>query len=141
MLYFSAVVASGASFAYLVDAHGSTGAVHIVALSTCAMTVLQYGMAFCTNRIVFAHGVRASLFVLGACQAACLLAAAAMYVFGKRVRSFVRVHFLISNLGVKMADARRTRMQYWQIARHPHLFPTTLPASKDTPSVAGPQNE
>ena len=94
ILYFSAAVSSGTSFAYLVDTHGPTGAVHIFALANCVMVVLEYSAAFCANYIVIARGVRASLLVLGAGQVVCWLAAVAMYVFGKRVRSFVSILLL-----------------------------------------------
>ncbi|KAM5535242.1 hypothetical protein V8D89_011048 [Ganoderma adspersum] len=115
MLYFSAVVVSATSFAYLVNAHGPTGAMHIVTLANCVMVVLEYGSAFCANRIVLAHGVHVSLLVLGACQAACLLVSVAMYVFGKRVRSF--------------------------LARHPRLFQGSLLTSEEPQSAAGLETE
>ena len=109
MLYFSAVVSSGTSFAYLVDTHGPTGAVHIVALANCVMVMLEYGAAFCANRIVLARGVRASLLVLGAGQAVCWLAAVAMYVFGKRVRSFVSVFLHLLGPGRRLNGLRIPR--------------------------------
>ena len=143
MLYFSAVVSSGTSFAYLVDTHGPTGAVHIVALANCVMVMLEYGAAFCANRIVLARGVRASLLVLGAGQAVCWLAAVAMYVFGKRVRSFVSVFLhLLSPSSRSRTEAERPANTA-QIARHPQFFreDLNLSAGDSSQSMAGVQAE
>ena len=78
-----------------VETHGSTGAAHIVALANSVMALLEYGASFCANRVVLACGVHTSLLDLGAGQFVCWLSAVTMYVFEKRVRSFVRVQIAI----------------------------------------------
>ncbi|KAH9884634.1 MFS general substrate transporter [Cubamyces lactineus] len=95
MLNFSIVVSGSAAVTYLLDTHG-TNALHILALSNFGKNMVLYGSTFFANGMVLSRGVKVSLLILGACQAFCWLASIPMYIFGKRVRSF--------------------------LARHPHLF-------------------
>ena len=88
MLCFSLVVSGASALAYLLDTHGANGA-HIFALTDVARAATHYSSTFFANGRVRAAGVERALLVLGACQAACALAAVPMYVCGKRVRSFV----------------------------------------------------
>ncbi|PIL31129.1 MFS general substrate transporter [Ganoderma sinense ZZ0214-1] len=76
---------------YLIDTHGAN-AVHIITLVMFARNILSYGATFFANRVVLARGVNVFLFVLAACEAACWLMSVVMYVFGKRVRSFIARH-------------------------------------------------
>ncbi|KAM5538357.1 hypothetical protein V8D89_007959 [Ganoderma adspersum] len=111
MTYFSIVVASATRVAYVIDTHGAHAS-HIIALTESAMNVLVYGTTFFANGVVLSAGVKRTLLVVGACQMACFLTCVPVYVFGKRVRSF--------------------------IARHPRLFgggsAGVLPASSDSGS-------
>ena len=91
MINFSLVTSSGITVAYLIDTHGA-GASHIIALADFARAMLSYGVTFFANGIVLARGVKVSLLIVGACQAACWLASVPMYVYGKRVRTFVSVY-------------------------------------------------
>ncbi|KAM5538316.1 hypothetical protein V8D89_007918 [Ganoderma adspersum] len=102
MLNFSMVVSGGAAVTYLLDTHGAN-ALHILSITNFAKNMVLYGSTFFANGIIVSRGVKLSLLILGACQAACWLASVPMYVYGKRVRSF--------------------------IARHPRLFRGDLPAS------------
>ena len=90
MLYFSLVISNGTSIAYLIDAHGSRS-VHVMALIDCTKGVISYGATFFTNGVVLSRGIKVSLLILCACQAACWLVSVPMYVYGKRVRSFVSI--------------------------------------------------
>ncbi|KAI0652733.1 MFS general substrate transporter [Trametes meyenii] len=101
MLNFSMVVSGSAAVTYLLDTHGAN-ALHILALSNFGKNMVLYGSTFFANGMVLSRGVKVSLLILGACQAFCWLASIPMYVFGKRVRSF--------------------------IARHPHVFRGELPS-------------
>ncbi|KAI0640296.1 MFS general substrate transporter [Trametes polyzona] len=100
MLNFSMVVSGSAAVTYLLDTHGPN-ALHILALSNFGKNMVLYGSTFFANGMVLSRGVKVSLLILGACQAFCWLASIPMYIFGKRVRSF--------------------------IARHPHIFRGELP--------------
>ncbi|KAL1950905.1 hypothetical protein VTO73DRAFT_54 [Trametes versicolor] len=95
MLNFSMVVSGSAAVTYLLDTHGPN-ALHILALSNFGKNMVLYGSTFFANGMVLSRGVKVSLLILGACQAFCWLASVPMYIYGKRVRSF--------------------------IARHPHMF-------------------
>ena len=90
MTHFSLVISGGTSLAYLIDTHGAS-ATHVIALNDFAKGMISYGASFIANRIVVTLGVKDSLLILGACQAACLLLVIPMYVYGKRIRSFVSV--------------------------------------------------
>ncbi|EJF67464.1 MFS general substrate transporter [Dichomitus squalens LYAD-421 SS1] len=102
MLNFSIVVSGSASVTYLLDTHRAN-ALHVFALSNFGKNMVLYASTFFANGIILSRGVKVSLLILGACQAACWAASVPMYIYGKRVRSF--------------------------IARHPQLFQGDLPAS------------
>ena len=89
------VISGSASVTYLLDAHGAN-AVHCLAISNFSKNMVLYGTTFFANGMVVNRGVKVSLLVLGACQAFCWLASVPMYIFGKRVRSFVRAFRLLS---------------------------------------------
>lgn len=74
---------------YLLDTHGHN-AIHIVSLITVLRQAVTYGASFFANGVVQSRGVTTSLYILAACQGFCWLSAIPMYIFGKRVRSFVR---------------------------------------------------
>ncbi|TBU58126.1 MFS general substrate transporter [Dichomitus squalens] len=103
MLNFSMVVSGSAAVTYLLDTHRAN-ALHILSITNFAKNMVLYGSTFFANGIVISRGVKVALLILGACQAFCWLASVPMYIYGKRVRSF--------------------------IARHPRLFRGDLPASK-----------
>ena len=88
LIFFGSVTSRGTALAYLIDTH-STNATYIIALNDFARCMLSYGATFFANGIVLRRGVKISLVILGACQAACWVLAIPMYVYGKRVRSFV----------------------------------------------------
>ena len=88
LIYFSFVITGGTTLAYLIDTHGAS-ATHVIALNDFTKGMISYSMTFVANGIVVARGVKVSLLTLGACQAGCLLLVVPMYVYGKRVRSFV----------------------------------------------------
>ena len=88
MLNFSMVVSGGAAVTYLLDTHGAN-ALHILSITNFAKNMVLYGSTFFANGIIVSRGVKVSLLILGACQAVCWLASVPMYVYGKRVRSFV----------------------------------------------------
>ena len=88
MVYFS-ILASGTTMnAYLIDTHGSN-AFHVLSLNHFASSVISYGTTFFANGLVLSAGIKRTLLVLGALQTAFWLSWIPMYVFGKRVRSFV----------------------------------------------------
>ena len=86
--YFSIVVSSATRVAYLIDTHAARAA-HIIALTESAMSAVIFSAAFFANRVVLYAGVPRTIVVVAGVQAACWLACVPMYVFGKRVRSFV----------------------------------------------------
>ncbi len=88
MINFSMVVSASAAVTYLLDTHGSN-AVHCLAISNFAKNMVLYGSTFFANGMVENRGVKVALLILGACQAFCWLASVPMYIFGKRVRSYV----------------------------------------------------
>ena len=95
MLNFSMVVSGSTAIVYLLDTHGAN-ALHILALSNFSKNMVLYGSTFFANGMVQNRGVTVSLFILAACQGFCWLATIPMYLFGKRVRSYVRsVDFVI----------------------------------------------
>ncbi|KAM5538339.1 hypothetical protein V8D89_007941 [Ganoderma adspersum] len=91
MLYFSAIVTGSACVTYLLDAHGPN-ALHVLAITDSIRSFVLYGTTFFANGVILRGGVKRSLLVLGACQAACWLSSLPMYVYGKRVRSFIARH-------------------------------------------------
>ena len=92
MTAFSLSVCTGAAVTYLLDTHGAN-ALHILSLTNAAREMVLYGSTFFANGFILSHGVKVSLLVIGACQAVCALACIPMYVYGKRVRSFVSSNF------------------------------------------------
>lgn len=82
------VVSGSAAVTYLLDMHGEN-ALHVLALSNFGKNMVLYGFTFFANGMIQRRGVRTSLLILAGCQAACWLASIPMYIFGKRVRSFV----------------------------------------------------
>ncbi|CDO77295.1 hypothetical protein BN946_scf184753.g45 [Trametes cinnabarina] len=108
MLNFSMVVSGSAAVTYLLDTHGEN-ALHILALSNFGKNMVLYGSTFFANGMVLSRGVKVSLLILGACQAFCCLASVPMYIFGKRVRSFIARHPQVfgRNLPVEESVTRR----------------------------------
>ena len=98
MLYFSTLASSTTMNAYLIDTHGSN-AFHVLSLNHFAAAMIAYGTTFFANGLVLSAGVRRTLLVLGALQAACWLSWIPMYVFGKRVRSFVSARISVRFFG------------------------------------------
>ena len=88
MTYFSIVVSNATRTAYLIDTHGSNAS-HIIALTEFVTNLIAYGTTFFANRVVLSAGLKRTLLVVAAVQAACCLTCVPMYVLGKRVRSFV----------------------------------------------------
>lgn len=86
------VVSGSAAVTYLLDTHREN-ALHILAGTNFAKNMVLYGSTFFANGIVLSRGVKAALLILGACQAFCWLATVPMYIYGKRVRSFVSCIF------------------------------------------------
>ncbi|PIL31059.1 MFS general substrate transporter [Ganoderma sinense ZZ0214-1] len=109
MVSLSLVVSSSTVIAYVIDTHGANAS-HIVALSECAVNLISFGATFFANGVVLSAGVKRTLLVVAACQAACWVTCIPMYVYGKRARSF--------------------------IARHPRLFPAHADLSpSETPNL------
>ncbi|KAI1791956.1 major facilitator superfamily domain-containing protein, partial [Ganoderma leucocontextum] len=102
MINFSTIVSDGAAVAYLIDTHGANS-LHVLSITQFARGIISYSATFFANGIILSRGVKSCLLVLGACQAVCWLSCIPMYVYGKRVRSF--------------------------IARHPRLFRGDLPST------------
>lgn len=88
MANFSMIVSGSAAVTYLLDTHREN-ALHILAMSNFAKNMVLYGFTFFANGMIAKRGVKVSLLILAACQAACWLASVPMYIYGKRVRSFV----------------------------------------------------
>ncbi|KAF4611520.1 hypothetical protein D9613_004113 [Agrocybe pediades] len=91
MANFSMVVAGSAAVTYLLDTHREN-ALHVLALSNFGKNMVLYGFTFFANGMIARKGVKISLLILAACQAACWLASVPMYIYGKRVRSFIARH-------------------------------------------------
>ncbi|KAI0801478.1 MFS general substrate transporter [Fomes fomentarius] len=91
MLNFSMVVSGSAAVTYLLDTHRAN-ALHILALSNFGKNMVLYASTFFANGMVLSRGVKVSLLILGGCQAFCWLASVPMYIYGKRVRSFIARH-------------------------------------------------
>lgn len=97
MANFSMVVSGSAAVTYLLDTHREN-ALHILALSNFGKNMVLYGFTFFANGMIARKGVKTSLLILAGCQAACWLASIPMYIFGKRVRSFVSDSFGCSDV-------------------------------------------
>ncbi|KAM5538328.1 hypothetical protein V8D89_007930 [Ganoderma adspersum] len=108
MVHFSLIVTGTTRVAHLIDTHGAN-ALHVMVLTECVRDLLAYGATFFVNGVILSAGVKRTLLALGILQAVLSLTCIPMWVFGKRVRSF--------------------------IARHPRLFRGDLPAT-DTPQVS-----
>ncbi|PIL31061.1 MFS general substrate transporter [Ganoderma sinense ZZ0214-1] len=91
LTYFGIAIASATRVAYVIDTHGAHAA-HIVALTEAAQDLLVYGSTFFANGVVLSAGVRRTLLAVAALQAACWATCVPVYVFGKRVRSFIARH-------------------------------------------------
>jgi MFS family permease len=91
MANFSMVVSGAAAVTYLLDTHREN-ALHILALSNFGKNMVLYGFTFFANGMIASRGVRVSLLILAGCQCACWLASIPMYIYGKRVRSFIARH-------------------------------------------------
>ncbi|KAF8079194.1 MFS general substrate transporter [Lyophyllum atratum] len=91
MANFSMVVSGAAAVTYLLDTHGPD-ALHVLALSNFSKNIVLYAFTFFANGMVENRGVKVSLLILAALQAFCWLASFPMYVYGKRVRSFIARH-------------------------------------------------
>ena len=120
------VVSGSAAVTYLLDTHRAN-ALHILALSNFGKNMVLYASTFFANGIILSHGVKVSLLILGGCQAVCWAASVPMFVFGKRVRSFVSIC-----IGCCFRELRflACRLIWLQIARQPQLFQGDLPASE-----------
>lgn len=121
MLNFSMVVSGSAAVTYLLDTHGPN-ALHILALSNFGKNMVLYGSTFFANGMVLSRGVKVSLLILGACQAFCWLASVPLYIYGKRVRSFVSGLVSPCHPSWRFCGVRPTLTEIRQIARHPHMF-------------------
>ncbi|EMD31134.1 hypothetical protein CERSUDRAFT_100685 [Gelatoporia subvermispora B] len=91
MQNFSMVVSGSAAITYLLDTHRQN-ALHILALTNFGKNMVLYASTFFANGIIVDRGVRVSLLIFGACQLACWTASIPMYIYGKRVRSFIARH-------------------------------------------------
>ncbi|THH31940.1 hypothetical protein EUX98_g2249 [Antrodiella citrinella] len=91
MLNFSMVVSGTTAVVYLLDTHGAN-ALQIFALSNFLKNMVLYGSTFFANGMVQNRGVTVSLFILAGCQGVCWLASIPMFIFGKRVRSYIARH-------------------------------------------------
>lgn len=85
---FSMVTSGSAAVTYLLDTHGRNS-IHCFALSNFFKNLILYGFTFFANGMVLNRGVKVSLLILAACQTFCWLSSIPMYIYGKRVRSFV----------------------------------------------------
>ena len=88
------VVSGSAAVTYLLDTHRAD-ALHILAVTNFAKNMVLYASTFFANGIILSRGVKVSLLILGACQSVCWSASVPMYIYGKRVRSFVSTPSLI----------------------------------------------
>ncbi|KII93279.1 hypothetical protein PLICRDRAFT_385585 [Plicaturopsis crispa FD-325 SS-3] len=88
---FSIVVSGSATVTYLLDTHG-TDALHSLAITNFFKNMVIYALSFFINGIVASRGVETTLLILAGCQAFCWLSCIPMYIYGKRVRSFIARH-------------------------------------------------
>ena len=113
---FSNAIAYGTAVTYLFDAHGAD-AQHILSLTNAARQLILYGSTFFADGFILSHGVKVSLLILGACQAVSLLLCIPMYVYRKRVRSFVSIHsftgicFIVPSVLVAMRGGGTTNAE------------------------------
>lgn len=97
MLNFSMIVSGSAAITYLLDTHGPN-AVHCLAISNFSKNMVLYGSTYFANGMVENRGVKVALLILGACHTFCFLGSIPMYIFGKRVRSFVSLFLIFTRL-------------------------------------------
>ncbi|OCH90552.1 MFS general substrate transporter [Obba rivulosa] len=114
MANFSMVVSGSAAVTYLLDTHRHD-ALHVLALTNFMKNMVLYASTFFANGIIVDRGVKVSLMIFGACQLACWAASIPMYIYGKRVRSYVGI--ILSLLHSSLNVLR-------QLARHPRLYGT-----------------
>ncbi|CAL1694911.1 unnamed protein product [Somion occarium] len=88
MLNFSMIISGSAAVTYLLDTHGPN-ALHCLTISNFSKNMVLYGTTFFANGMVLNRGVRTSLLILGGCHGFCWLFSIPMYIFGKRVRSYI----------------------------------------------------
>ncbi|TFK70466.1 MFS general substrate transporter [Pluteus cervinus] len=98
MANFSIILSTSAAVTYLLDTHG-VNALHVLALSNFSKNIVLYAFTFFANGMVEDRGVRVSLLILAAGQAFCWLASFPMYIYGKRVRSFIARHPRLFTIG------------------------------------------
>ncbi|KAF5356150.1 hypothetical protein D9756_003690 [Leucocoprinus leucothites] len=98
MANFSMVMTGSAVITYMLDTHGPN-ALHVLAIVNFLKNMVLYGFTFFANGMVAQRGVKTSLLILAGCQAFCWLSSIPMYIFGKRVRSFIARHPGIFTIG------------------------------------------
>nr|VWO97948.1 Chitin synthase F (EC [Ganoderma boninense] len=72
MTHLSFVVSGSTRIAYVIDTHGANAS-HVIALTEFVMHAVSYGATFFANRLILAAGVKRTLLVVAAIQAACWL--------------------------------------------------------------------
>jgi len=90
MVNFSMVVSGSAAVTYLLDTH-KENALNILAVTNFIKNMILYGFTFFSNGMIAKRGVKVSLLIFAGCQAVCWLSCIPMYIYGKRVRSYVRI--------------------------------------------------
>ncbi|CAA7268049.1 unnamed protein product [Cyclocybe aegerita] len=85
------VISGSAAITYLLDTHGDD-ALHVLAIVNFAKNMVLYGFTFFANGFIESRGVKNALLILAGLQAACWASTIPMYIFGKRVRSWVARH-------------------------------------------------
>ncbi|KAG7099966.1 hypothetical protein E1B28_001759 [Marasmius oreades] len=103
---FSMVTSGSAAVTYLLDTHGPN-ALHVLALTNFLKNMVLYGFTFFANGMILHRGVKVSLLILAACQTFCWLASIPMYVYGKRVRSFLARHPQWFDIGIESESEQR----------------------------------
>ncbi|KAJ3575250.1 hypothetical protein NP233_g1218 [Leucocoprinus birnbaumii] len=98
MANFSMVMTGSAVITYLLDTHGPN-ALHILAVVNFLKNMVLYGFTFFANGMIARLGVKTSLLILAGCQAFCWISSIPMYIFGKRVRSFIARYPAIFTIG------------------------------------------
>lgn len=88
MANFSMVMTGAAVITYMLDTHGPY-ALQVLAIVNFLKNMVLYGFTFFANGMIASRGVKTSLLILAGCQAFCWLSSVPMYIYGKRVRSFV----------------------------------------------------
>jgi hypothetical protein len=112
MADFSMVMSSAAVITYMLDTHGPQ-ALHVLAIINFLKNMILYGFTFFANGMIASRGVKTSLLILAGCQAFCWLSSIPMYIFGKRVRSFVSRGYLSSSNQVPDSHLGCKESQYF----------------------------